>query len=128
MSAVAVWDGASLEVPGGRLYVVDPSPACVRRAGRRGVPREVRLALTMLAFGALLVVALSRLAPLGEALPPPRAEHEVTVGLSQSLDEVAKAELPSLETGEAVARIRVANNLDTTSVRPGQVLLIPALP
>ncbi len=127
MSAVALWDGASLEVPGGRLRVVDPGSAC-RRPGRRGVPREVRLALTMLAFGALVVVALSRLVPLGEALPPPRAEHEVTVGLSQSLDEVAKAELPSLETGEAVARIRVANNLDTTSVRPGQVLLIPALP
>jgi predicted Zn-dependent protease len=54
--------------------------------------------------------------------------HATTVSPGQTLSEVAAAHLPTLPINDAVARIQLANGLNTSQVRAGQSLLIPALP
>ena len=50
----------------------------------------------------------------------------VEVRPGQTLSEIAGAELPGIPTAEAVATIQLANNLPSTHVTSGQVLVIPA--
>ena len=51
-----------------------------------------------------------------------------TVSAGQTLSEVAAAQLPGLPINEGVARIQLANGLNTSQVHAGQSLLIPSLP
>jgi hypothetical protein len=55
-------------------------------------------------------------------------DHATTVLAGQTLSEVAATQLPSLPIHNAVARIQLANGLNTSQVHAGQVLLIPKLP
>jgi predicted Zn-dependent protease len=57
----------------------------------------------------------------------PQIDHATTVSAGQTLSEVAAAQLPGLPINEAVARIQLANGLNTSQVRAGQLLLIPAM-
>jgi hypothetical protein len=58
----------------------------------------------------------------------PQIDHATTVLAGQTLSEVAAHQLPSLSIQNAVARIQLANDLNTLQVHAGQSLLIPVLP
>lgn len=58
----------------------------------------------------------------------PQIDHATTVSAGQTLSEVAAVQLPSLPVNDAVARIQLANGLNTFQVHAGQSLLIPTMP
>jgi hypothetical protein len=58
----------------------------------------------------------------------PQIDHATAVLSGQTLSEVAAVQLPSLPIPDAVARIQLANGMNTSQVRAGQLLLIPAMP
>jgi hypothetical protein len=55
-------------------------------------------------------------------------DHATSVTAGQTLSGVASTQLPSLPVEDAVARIQLANGMNTSQVHAGQVLLIPELP
>jgi hypothetical protein len=59
---------------------------------------------------------------------PALIDHVTTVSAGLTLSEIAATQLPSLSIHDAVARIQLANGLNTSQVHAGQSLLIPALP
>ena len=130
MSAALAWDLAPAPVrmpsrtarpqlrlvgPGERTFV--PATSLTRRG---------RLLITVMVSAAALTLVLV-LATSGSAAAP-QIDHATTVGAGQTLSEVAAAQLPSLPINEAVARIQLANGLNTSQVQAGQSLLIPAIP
>jgi len=130
MSTAAAWDTLPVRppahrpqlvlIPGGAAAAVDGADRAARPVALR-VPRWVRLALTL----AVLAVAISLVMGIGGAgaVPGPLGSVEVRAG--QTLSEIARAEMPGMPTAEAVARIQLANNLPSTHIRAGQVILIP---
>ncbi|WP_168581725.1 LysM peptidoglycan-binding domain-containing protein [Gephyromycinifex aptenodytis] len=105
-----------------RLTVLPPveeAPLPSLRITRRG-----RLAMTLLAFGAISLLALVLAARM--AAPAPTVEHVAVIQAGQTLSDVAREELPHLPIGVAVTRIQVANAMNSSSVVQGQSLLIPA--
>ena len=50
----------------------------------------------------------------------------MTVAAGEPLSGIAARELPALSVREGVARLQVINNLSTTAISAGQVLVIPA--
>jgi len=90
----------------------------INRRGRLLVTLTVLAAATTLG----LMVATSVMAS------GPQIDHATTVSAGQTLSEVAAAQLPGLPINEAVARIQLANDLNTSQVHAGQSLLIPSMP
>lgn len=133
MTIVAVWPrpwGNTPQVelpPARRLVVVRPGTAVhappVARA-RLKPTRAGRLAVTLICFAVLCFAALTMLSRLASSASP---GHVATVRAGQTLSELADAELPQLPAMEAVARIRIANQLNSTRLEPGQRLLIPGV-
>ena len=103
--------------------------------GERGVA-PVRVATRINRRGRLLVTltVLAAATTLGLTVATsvmasgPEIDHATTVSAGQTLSEVAAAQLPGLPISEGVARIQLANGLNTSQVRAGQSLLIPSMP
>jgi hypothetical protein len=91
-----------------------------------GLTRRGRLVITIMVSAAALALAVGLATSVGAAAP--RIDHATTVSTGQTLSEVAAAQLPSLPINEAVARIQLANDLNSSQVHAGQSLLIPAMP
>lgn len=104
--------------PGERV-IAPPRPAI--RISRRG-----RLLITLMVAAAAVSLTVMLTPSVGAAAP--RIDHATTVLVGQTLSDVAASQLPSLPVNEAVARVQLANGLNTTQVRAGQSLLIPAIP
>ena len=134
MSAAVAWDlGATpTRVPTRparpRLVLVptgDAVPAPVD--GGLRLTRAGRLLITLTVAAVLLAVTALVLAGSAGGASVPVADHAVTVVEGQTLSEVAARELPALPVAEAVAQLQLANNLPSTQVHAGQVLVVPAL-
>jgi hypothetical protein len=91
-----------------------------------GLTQRGRLVITLIVATAALTLIVVLTTPSISAAPP-RIDHATTVSVGQTLTDVAAAQLPSLPIKEAVARIQLANGLNTTQVHAGQSLLIPAM-
>lgn len=87
------------------------------------LPRWVRLAVTLSVVAVVVSVALG-LGGGASAAPGPLGSVEVRPG--QTLTQIAQVEMPGLPAAEAVARIQLANNLPSTHITAGQVIVIPA--
>jgi hypothetical protein len=74
----------------------------------------------------VLAVVVSVALGLGGASATPGLLGSVEVRPGQTLSEIARAEMPGLPAAEAVARIQLENNLPSTHVTAGQVIVIPA--
>jgi hypothetical protein len=137
MSTAAAWDTLPMRNRTGRpqLVVIEGGGIRDGRAGGAGgaraqatrprmlaVPRWVRLAVTLSAV-AVLATGLFGIGGAGAATGP---LGSVEVRPGQTLSEIARAELPGMSTAEAVARIQLENNLPSSHVTAGQVLLIPS--
>lgn len=127
MSTAAAWDTLPVQTPvrRPRLVVIDGGAGEGRErtlaAAVLSIPRWVRLAITL----SVLAVALSLVLGVGGVGAASAPLGEVQVRPGQTLSEIAYAEMPGLPTAEAVARIQLANNLPSSHVRAGQVLIIP---
>lgn len=132
MSTAAAWDALPLPAPAGRsrLVVIEGgsgSSAASRRGGAAwvlAVPRWMRLAVTLSVVAVAMSMALGLGAGGAGAATAPLGSVEVRAG--QTLSEIARAEMPGIATVEAVARIQLANEMPSTEVTAGQVLVIPA--
>jgi len=91
------------------------------RINRRG-----RLVITLAVLAAATTLGL--LLSTSVMASGPQIDHATTVSAGQTLSEVAAAQLPSLPINEGVARIQLANGLNTSQVHVGQSLLIPSMP
>ena len=101
--------------PGERAFVPDT------RLTRRG-----RLLITLVVTAAAMALAVGIATSVNAAAP--QIDHATTVFAGQTLSEVAAAQLPGLPINEAVARIQLANDMNTSQVHAGQSLLIPSMP
>ena len=101
--------------PGERAWV----PAT--RLTRRG-----RLLITLTVTAAALALAVGFATSVSASAP--QIDHATTVFAGQTLSEVAAAQLPGLAINDAVSRIQLANDLNTSQVHAGQLLLIPSMP
>ena len=133
MSAAAAWelDPTPSRMPSRtarpQLRLVGPGEramAPVRRATR--INRRGRLVITAMVSAAALACAVVLATSVSASAP--QIDHATTVFAGQTLSEVASAQLPGLPINEAVARIQLANGLNTSQVHAGQSLLIPAMP
>lgn len=95
---------------------------------RRGVQltRRGRIVITLVA--ALAVTTLAVVLATSVDAAAPHIDHATTVSAGQTLSGVASAQLPSLPIKDAVARIQLANGMNTSQVHAGQMLLIPEMP
>ena len=88
--------------------------------------RRGRLVITLIATLAVVAIALMLAASVDAAAP--EIDHATTVSAGQTLSEVAATQLPGLPIPDAVARIQLANGLNSLQVQAGQLLLIPVSP
>lgn len=91
--------------------------------------RRGRLAVAgLLVGGAVLGSAISGGWGVAGADPAASARPATTVTVvwGDTLSQVAARELPTLPIAEGVARIQLANRLNTTAISAGQTLVIPA--
>lgn len=142
MSALASWPVTAPSTaprPTRHLRLVrspEPAPtgpgASRERAGglrltRRG--RQLR-ALAIVTLGLVVVLGLVLAGPaMGVADPAPSSSttaRTVVVRAGQTLSEVALGELPELPLDDAIARIQLANAMNSPHVLAGQRLVIPA--
>lgn len=125
MSTAAAWDTLPARTAPTRPRLVVIEGAAGHGSSRPAVlslPRWVRLAFTL----SVLAVVVSMALGLGGASATPGPLGSVEVRSGQTLSEIARAEMPGLPAAEAVARIQLANNLPSTHVTAGQVIVIPA--
>lgn len=133
MSAAVAWEFAP--TPGRmpsrtsrpQLRLVGPGErACALVRPTSRITRRGRLLITLVVSAAALSLTVSLASSVSAAAP--EIDHATTVFAGQTLSEVAAAQLPDLPINEAVARIQLANDLNTSQVQAGQSLLIPAMP
>ncbi|KAB7739805.1 LysM peptidoglycan-binding domain-containing protein [Nostocoides sp. F2B08] len=125
MSTAAAWDTLPARTAPVRptFVVIDGAAGQVSaRPSVLWVPRWVRLAFTLSVVAVVVSVAFG----LGGASAAPGPLGSVEVLPGQTLTQIAQAEMPGLPAAEAVARIQLANNLPSTHVTAGQVIVIPA--
>ena len=117
-----------------------PPLRLVRPGERRGAPeprfaadlpgirftRRGRLVITLMATVTVVALAVMLAASVDAAAP--EIDHATTVSAGQTLSEVAATQLPGLPIPDAVARIQLANGLNSLQVQAGQLLLIPVSP
>lgn len=94
---------------------------------RRGVrlTRRGRLVITLAAALAVVTLAVALATSVDAAAQ--HIDHATSVSAGQTLSGVASTQLPSLPVKDAVAQIQLANDMNTSQVHAGQVLLIPEL-
>jgi len=88
--------------------------------------RRGRLVITLMTIVAAATLAMAVAATVDAA--PPQIDHVTVVSAGLTLSEIAATQLPTLPINDAVARIQLANGLNTLQVHAGQSLLIPAVP
>lgn len=112
-----------------------PAPAMSRPASRTSTPvrltaRGRRLARTVVVLLAVLTVLAFGFAgrmPAGAGADAPvSATSTVIVQPGQSLWEIARSVAPQDDVRATIDRLVSLNNLESTSVRPGQKLVVPA--
>ena len=81
--------------------------------------------LAVAVAAAVAVAGLGLLADAARAAQVPSRTGPVQVRADESLWQVARRAVPSADPGAVVARIVELNDLDSPSVRAGQVLLSP---
>jgi hypothetical protein len=91
-----------------------PDRIRLTRAGRLAITLGVALVLAMLAGWGMV-------APSGG----PQAGSVVTVGAGQTLSGIVSAALPGVDQAMASAEVRELNDLATSQVQAGQVLVLP---
>ena len=116
------------------------SNGALRHGGRVGCREdafcEERPAIRLTRRGRLVLAAMATLAAVTLAMvlastvdaAAPVVDHVTTVSAGLTLSEIAATQLPSLAIQDGVARIQLANGMNTSQVHAGQLLLIPALP
>jgi nucleoid-associated protein YgaU len=92
----------------------------LRRARRRNHPARLALIVATAATG-LVVVGSVAYAESGT-----RSEQRVTVQAGDTLWHIAGVHYPGMNVEQAVATIESANHLDGASIRPGEILYLPA--
>lgn len=90
--------------------------------------RHGRLVITLMTTALLVLALAALLLATSVNAAAPQIDHATTVSAGQTLSEVAAAQLPGLPINDAVARIQLANGLNTLQVHAGQSLLIPEMP
>lgn len=113
-----------------------PQLRLVGPAERASVPatrlsRRGRLLITLMVSAAAVTLALvlaTSVSAAAREIDAPQINNVTTVSAGQTLSEVAAAQLPGLPVSEGVARIQLANGLNTSQVQAGQSLLIPVMP
>ncbi|MFN8046410.1 MAG: LysM peptidoglycan-binding domain-containing protein [Dermatophilaceae bacterium] len=131
MSAVT-WDevaltGSPSRMPQRRhLALVPPAPEVAAATTGFRLTRRGRLALTMLVLALVSVVTLLgvRSATATPATAAGVPASTVTVAAGETLSGIAARELPGVADG--VARLQIANNLDSSAISAGATLVIPA--
>ena len=108
----------------GHLSLVPPAQP-VRRPGLH-LTRLGRLVLTLLALAVVVAFTTAALGGGPGSSAPLVPDHAVTVGSGQTLSQIASSELPGLPLDVAVARLQLANGLNTTAVHVGEILVVPA--
>lgn len=130
MSAAVAWgiDPTPGRMPSrtarAQLRLVGPGERAVVPTTR--LTRRGRLFITLVVSAAAMASAVGLASSVSAA--GPQIDHATMVFAGQTLSEVAAAQLPSLPISEAVAQIQLANELNTSQVQAGQLLLIPSLP
>ena len=123
MSAAVAWDLSSRGQSARPQLRLVPTGRDVRPAHLR-LNRRGRLAVTVVVLAAVLTLTVVLAAGSGAAEPVVQSTATVTAG--QTLSEVAAAQLPDLPIAEGVARLQLANHLESTQIHAGQRLLVPA--
>ena len=133
MSAAVAWELAPtpgrmpLRTPRPQLRLVLPGERAVAPARfATRINRRGRLLITLTVLAAATTLGLSLATSLTAS--GPQIDHATTVSAGQTLSEVAAAQLPGVPLSEGVARIQLANGLNTSQVNAGQSLLIPSMP
>lgn len=130
MSAAVAWelDPTPGRMPSrtarGQLRLVGPGERVSVPATR--ISRRGRLFVTMMVAAGALSLAVFLATSVSAAAP--EIDHATTVFAGQTLSEVAAVQLPGVPIDVAIARIQLANGLNTSQVRAGQSLLIPVMP
>ena len=103
-------------------------PCRATRAPRSGLvlTRRGRLAIVLLAAVALLALAPWRAIASTPAGAPPAGWTTVTVAPGDSLWEFAEAAAPGADPRPLVAEIKATNGLTSSTLQPGQRLLVPS--
>ena len=104
--------------PGECLVAQGPSAIRFTRRGR----------LVVILMAALVVATLAVVLAASVDAAAPQIDHATRVSAGQTLSEVAAVQLPGLPIPDAVARIQLANGLNSSQVQVGQLLLIPEMP
>ncbi|WP_265444460.1 LysM peptidoglycan-binding domain-containing protein [Flexivirga meconopsidis] len=136
MSAVTQWEVPATVPPRPRRRlrsVPTGAGATATVAGvpqRRAVPARVGVRLTargrrLVIGAAVLVLCLSGALAARAWAAPPAQPQSVTVQSGQTLSEVAHRAYPQLTTGDAVAKVQQANDLNSLQVHAGQRLSLP---
>lgn len=130
MSTAAAWDSLPTEFPSRRPTAARPRLVVIEGGAESAasrpvvlwVPRWLRLALTLFVAAVLAIMVLG----IGGAGAAPGPVGSVEIRSGQTLSEIAVTQMPGVPVAEAVARIQLANNLPSTHVTAGQVVVIPA--
>jgi len=123
--------------PSLRLVASNGALSLDERLGRAGgalaeglpairLTRRGRLVITLMTIVAAATLAMAVATTVDAA--PPQIDHVTVVSAGVTLSEIAATQLPTLPINDAVARIQLANGLNTFQVHAGQSLLIPAVP
>lgn len=114
----------ALDGPSGRprLVLVPTGDAVRDPEGGLRLTRRGKAVLTALFLA--LAVGIGGFALSGPSAAAP-VTHTVTVLPGQTLSEIAAAELPELAPAQGITAIRVANELNTSTISAGQTLVIP---
>lgn len=104
------------------LRVVPPLPQQEARPAAFRLTRRGRRALAL----AVVVLAILVGAAISATAGGVEAQQVVTVSSGETLSDLARAHLPGVPVGTAVAQIQVANGLNSRQVSSGQQLVIPA--
>ncbi len=107
------------------LAVVPAGPGEAAGASALRLTGRGRLVLTLVVVALAAVVGLVVLPGPSTSSSTTAPTRTVTVRPGQTLAEIAAHELPELSPGPAMTAIRMANQLNTTSVNAGETLVIP---
>lgn len=103
-------------------------PCRATRAPRSGLvlTRRGRLAIVLLAAIALLALAPWRAIASTPAGTVPTGWAAVTVAPGDTLWEYAESAAPGADPRPLIAEIKAVNDLSSSTLQPGQVLVVPA--
>ncbi|HZK04866.1 MAG TPA: LysM peptidoglycan-binding domain-containing protein [Actinomycetaceae bacterium] len=110
-----------------RLQAIPPEPRVEAQVAPLVLTEGGRIALRIAAGAAAVVLALVVGGLLGFALRGvPVAGESVVVGAGDTLWSIAAAERPASDVRDTIAQIVSLNGLESATVHPGQLLVLPA--